>query len=118
MAKTIQEINQKIEQGDAYAGYRSSTVHDNPTEHQMQKETRQKIWNLMGQMDCPKHFICAKLGFEHLCKAQTIDDTRCLLCLEEDEPPCPFACVWFIGGGKQRFCVCPLRVYLTKKLGK
>lgn len=83
----------------------------------MKEQDREKIQEIIGRMQCPKGFKCAEGGFENLCKANDFGDQEALQCLEETSPPCPFAGVYNYGF-QMRFCRCPLRVYLAKKLRK
>jgi hypothetical protein len=80
----------------------------------MKDEHKKKIEEIMGAMQCPKDFKCAKKGFGHLCKAKDIGVEKYLACLEEDPSACSFA----LSFGYSYLCQCPLRVYLSKKLWK
>jgi hypothetical protein len=75
---------------------------------------KKEIKEIIGQMQCPKDFICAKNGFEHLCKAKDFGLEKYLDCLEESPSKCKFA----LSFGKGYLCHCPLRVYISKKLKK
>ncbi len=83
----------------------------------LREHDRIRIQEIIGGMQCPKDFKCAEGGFEDLCKAKDFGVEDSLQCLEETSPPCPFAGVYDYGF-QMRFCRCPLRVYLAKKLGK
>ena len=83
----------------------------------LREHDRIRIQEIMGGMQCPKDFKCAEGGFEDLCKTKDFGVEDSLQCLEETSPPCPFAGVYNYGF-QMRFCRCPLRVYLAKKLGK
>lgn len=80
----------------------------------MTEEDLLKIKEIISGMKCPKGFRCAEEGFAWLCKAEEIGLTDHLKCLEVDQPDCPFK----INFAHLRFCQCPLRVYLFKKLKK
>ena len=80
----------------------------------MTEEERKKIEELMAGMHCPKDFECADSGFENLCQARDFGLDSFLECLEASPSECPFALPF----GDMHFCQCPLRVYLTKALGK
>ena len=79
----------------------------------MEPEHRAKIDEIMGEMDCPKQFECAKSGFENLCKAKDSGLEHYVDCLEPQPPACSFALSFGVG----YLCQCPLRVYLAKELG-
>lgn len=83
----------------------------------MTEEHTRKIQEIIGAMRCPKNFRCAEGGFEGLCRARDFGDDEALQCLDETSPPCPFARV-YDSGFQMRFCRCPLRVYLSKNLGR
>ncbi|MFC1821470.1 hypothetical protein ACFL9T_02105 [Thermodesulfobacteriota bacterium] len=78
----------------------------------MKQEDREKIEQIMGEMQCPKNFKCAESGFENVCKANDSGMDDFLLCLEKD----PTACKFVVPYGTSNYCRCPLRVYLAKKL--
>ena len=80
----------------------------------MKEADRKKIEELMAGMECPKKFECADSGFEQLCKARDFGLDSFLECLEESPSKCTFA----LSFGSTYFCQCPLRVYLSKALGK
>ncbi len=80
----------------------------------MDESARRKIAEIMGQMDCPKAFKCAKTGFEALCKAEDIGLDSMLKCLETY----PMACKFAVPFGHGHFCQCPLRVFVAKSLGR
>ena len=80
----------------------------------MDEEIRQKIEEIIGQMQCPKDFKCAKNGFERLCKARDFGLDGYLECLEDNPTQCKFA----LSFGQTYFCLCPLRVFIAKKTGK
>jgi len=81
----------------------------------MKEEIRKQIADMMGQMQCPKDFECAKCGFENLCKARDIGLEDYLECLEDSPSNCKFSLSW---GYTMYLCHCPIRVYLSKKLKK
>ncbi len=73
---------------------------------------RKKIQEIIGAMECPKHFRCAQSGFETLCRAVDCGTGNQLQCLEDDPSQCIFA---FTFSGSY-YCDCPLRLYLYEKL--
>jgi hypothetical protein len=79
----------------------------------MDETVRQRIDEIMGGMDCPKHFMCVEGGFEHICKAEDIDLDDHLVCLDEH----PGRCVFALPFGLAHFCRCPLRVYIARNVG-
>ena len=86
-------------------------------QEKMKDEDRKKIQEIIDGIQCAKNFKCAEGGFENLCKAKDFGDKDTLHCLEETSLPCPFA-VLYDHGFQIRFCRCPVRIYLTKHLGK
>jgi hypothetical protein len=73
---------------------------------------KDEIQKIIGQLDCPKSFVCYTSGFENLCKARDIGLENYLDCLQAEPEKCPFA----LSFGAGYFCHCPLRIYLAKKL--
>jgi len=63
-------------------------------------------------MHCSKHFLCARNGFEDLCRARDFGLDDYLECLEDVPQHCDFALPF----GNTHFCQCPLRVYIAEKL--
>ena len=84
---------------------------------EIKEKNRKKIQEIIDGMQCPKDFKCAACGFENLCRVRDFGDEQSLQCLEETNPPCPFAGVYDFGF-QMYFCRCPLRVYIAKNLGK
>jgi hypothetical protein len=80
----------------------------------MDEAIRQKIEEMIGHMQCPKDFNCAKNGLTGLCKARDFGLYSYLECLEDSPSQCTFALPF----GNTYFCECPLRVYIEKKLKK
>jgi hypothetical protein len=80
----------------------------------MEEDYKKKIEEIIGQLKCSKDFECYKAGYENLCKAKDIGLESFLECLEQDLQGCQFS----IPFGNTRFCQCPLRVYIAKKLNK
>ena len=80
----------------------------------MKDEDRKKIEEIMAGMKCPNNFKCAESGFEHLCRAKDFGLEKYLECHEEKPSACSFA----LSFGYSHLCICPLRVYLAKKLKK
>ena len=80
----------------------------------MKEKDQKKIDEILAGMQCPKNFKCAEHGFERLCEAVEIGVDSYIQCREEN----PSACTFSQSFGNNYFCVCPLRVYLRKKLKK
>jgi len=80
----------------------------------MDKATRKKIQKIIDGMSCPKNFKCADNPVENLCRAKDLGLKSYLDCLEGRPSACPFAEPFGFG----YFCKCPLRVFLSKELGK
>ena len=80
----------------------------------MKEAHKNKIEEIMGEIQCPKNFNCIKSGLEVLCKAKDLGLENYLKCLESNPNDCKFALPF----GYNHFCQCPLRVYLAKNLKK
>jgi len=80
----------------------------------MEDSTKRKIEEIIGQMKCPKDFVCYKSGLKILCKAEDVGMQSYLKCLEEN----PSDCVFSMGYAESHYCTCPLRCYIAKKEGK
>jgi hypothetical protein len=80
----------------------------------MGQHHNKEIEKIIGQMQCHKDFLCYKSGFENLCKAKDTRLKSYIECLDENAFTCPFS----VPFGSAKFCECPLRVYIAKKLKK
>ena len=76
----------------------------------MEDKLKREIEEIIGQMKCPKDFICYRSGFKELCKARDFGIENYLQCLEDEPQGCKFVIFY----GDMRFCECPLRYYLIK----
>jgi len=74
------------------------------------KQVRENILEIIGRMQCPKDFHCAKNGFQNLCLARDCGMDHYLECLADNHVPCKFAILF----GELYYCQCPLRVYIAK----
>jgi hypothetical protein len=81
----------------------------------MDQEYQKEIEEIIGEMKCPKDFVCYKSGFEVLCEARSVGDgdESYLLCCEEYPQRCKFVSL-----NRGYICECSLRIYLAKKLKK
>lgn len=80
----------------------------------MEPDHEKEIRQIIAEFDCPKDFICYKSGFSNLCKAEDIGFEPYLECFEESQEECMFA----LSYANVRYCDCPLRFYIAKKLKK
>lgn len=80
----------------------------------MEENTRIKLEELIGQIKCPKDFVCYKSELKDLCKAADIGMKSYLKCLEEN----PRACVFSRGYAESHYCTCPLRREIAREEGK
>jgi len=85
-----------------------------PKDVQMEPDHEREIRQLISEFDCPKNFICYKSGFSNLCKAEDIGLEPYLECFDESSKECAF----LLSYANVRFCDCPLRLYIAKKLKK
>jgi hypothetical protein len=81
----------------------------------MDEKTKKELEEIMGEMHCPKDFICYKSGLETLCKAKDVETppASLLVCLETDNKMCKFLNI-----KRGYVCQCPLRIYIANKLMK
>ena len=75
---------------------------------------KKEIEEIIGEIECPKKFICYESGFESLCKAEDHGLDTYLLCLDKKMAECKFS----ISYGTSYYCRCPLRVYISKVMKK
>jgi len=80
----------------------------------MEPDYEKEIRQIIGELDCPKDFLCYKSGFSSLCEAKEIGPEPYLECLEESRGKCPF----ILSYAKVHLCDCPVRFYIAKKLRK
>jgi len=73
-----------------------------------------EIEEIIGEIKCPKDFICYRSGFEKLCKAEDVGRKSVLICLEDDPENCKFS----FPIGLTYYCQCPIRFYIARKLKK
>ena len=79
------------------------------------KEHKEKIEQIMADMNCSKDFECYKSGFDNLCKAKDNRIDGFAACLE-DEIKCK--CGFRVNFGYGVLCRCPLRIYIAKNIEK
>ena len=79
----------------------------------MDEAQKKEIEKIIRHFECPKDFKCYKSGFENLCKAKDVGAESFLICLDEKALTCKFISV-----KRGYVCECPLRIYISKKLGK
>lgn len=74
------------------------------------QERKKQIEQIINEMDCPKDFVCYKLGFKNLSKISLIANSKRVKCLEGNRLRCKFALHY----GSMTICECPLRYYIAK----
>ena len=77
------------------------------------KANKEKIEQIMADMNCSGDFECYKSGYANLCKAKNNGMGGYADCLE-DQIKCK--CEFRVPFGSGTFCHCPLRVYIAKNL--
>ena len=77
----------------------------------MDEDTKREIEEIMGNMECPKGFLCYRTGFATLCEAEDVGLKKYIKCLDLKSKECMFS----ISVGYAIYCECPLRNYLIKK---
>ena len=80
----------------------------------MELEQKRRIDEIKAGMECSKGFECCKDGATDLSKARDRGMEGFVECLDQMSGVCKFR----IPFGNGAFCKCPLRVYITKELGK
>jgi hypothetical protein len=80
----------------------------------MERDHEKQIRQIIAAFDCPKDFICYKSGFTNLCKAEDIGLEPYLECFDESSEECMF----LLSYANVRYCDCPLRYFIAKKLKK
>ena len=80
----------------------------------MEEEDRKKIEQLMGEIECPKDFMCLRENLDRLCQVRKFESNEHLECLEKNPEQCPFA-VPFIN---RHICICQMRMFIIQKLDK
>ena len=83
----------------------------------MEQNVENDVKEIMGDLVCPKDFICYKSGFEALGKAKEITDIGLkghFQCLEEN----PSLCLFSVSFSSRNICNRPVRVHIAKKLGR
>jgi hypothetical protein len=69
---------------------------------------------IMGEINCPKEFVCYESGLKILCSARDVGIDSFLECLERNPTECKFAFPF----GLTHLCKCPLRVYIAKEINQ
>jgi len=80
----------------------------------MEQDYKKEIEEIIGELKCPKDFLCYKSKFNDICKAGFVHKQSFLRCLEENPTNCKFSLFF----EEKYFCQCPLRTYIAKKSGK
>ncbi len=78
----------------------------------MNEAIRQKLKEMIGQIQCPVDSYCVKNDLTLLCKTKDIGVENFVQCLDVPRQRCKF----FVIFGKGRFCKCPIGVYITRNL--
>ncbi len=78
----------------------------------MKEEDRERIKELLGEVECPKAFKCAASGFRYLCQVKAGGENKQLICRDDN----PNQCVFANPSNGDFLCDCPLRRYLFEKL--
>ena len=81
---------------------------------QMDAETAQqhkdRIREIITNIECPNDFKCWKAGLENLCKADTVAGVKLIQCSDPAAQQCDFT----MSPGSAVLCKCPLRSYIAK----
>ena len=76
--------------------------------------THRKVVEIIGELQCPKGFLCYKSNYNELCKAGFNGKPGILHCLEDE----PNECIFSLSLRNTYYCQCPLRNYIAEKVGK
>lgn len=77
-------------------------------------EHRERIRRIIGDLDCPQEPGCYLRDFADLSRVDRVGDSGLIECLESRGPICRFG----VSFGCAVFCRCPLREYLSDRLGR
>ena len=80
----------------------------------MELDHEKEIRQIIAKFHCPKDFVCYKSGFTSLCSAEDIGIEPYLECSEADSEEC----IFLLSYATVRYCDCPLRFFIAKKLKK
>ena len=80
----------------------------------MEEEDRKKIEQIMGEIECPKDFICVKDTCGRLCRVRKSEFNEHLECLEKNPEQCPFAVPLI----NRHICICQMRMHILQELNK
>ena len=82
---------------------------------QILEQQKEKIEQIIADMNCPLDFECYKSGFDNLCKAKDNRLDGHVDCLDVE---IKHRCEFRVPFGQVVLCRCPLRVYVAKNLEK
>jgi hypothetical protein len=80
----------------------------------MIKLEKNKLEEIIDDLECPEDFKCYKSNFNDLCEMEDLGMDSFVLCLDKKSKWCTFS----ISFGDSKYCKCPLRVYIAKELKK
>lgn len=80
---------------------------------EIEEDVRNYIESIIPCIECPKDFVCYYSGFNNLCNAKDIGIESFVECLEKKKE-CKFSFRFAL----LYLCKCPLRVYISKKIGR
>ena len=81
----------------------------------MKRDYKKEFEKIIYGMECPKDFLCYKSEFKSLCKAKEFEVYESLMCLDGEEAR---KCLFAVHYAYKYFCQCPLRVFISRKLGR
>ena len=73
-----------------------------------------KVVEIIGELQCPKDFLCYKSEYEKLCKAGFNGNQDILHCLEVE----PDECIFSLSLRNTYYCQCPLRNFIAVNIDK
>jgi len=79
----------------------------------MEKLDKEKVKEILGDLECAKELKCTEGGLEKLCKARSIGSDEFMICLEKATE-----CSFKVPFGQGYLCKCPVRIHIYKEFGK
>ncbi len=74
------------------------------------RQHKDRIREIITNIECPNDFKCCKAGLENLCKADTVAGVKPIECSDQAAQQCDFT----TSSGFAVLCKCPLRSYIAK----
>jgi hypothetical protein len=79
----------------------------------MEQDQETETKEIIGDLLCPKGFMCCIEGLENISQATDIELEEYMKCLEEGAALCQFS----VSFDSYYFCSCPVRINIWRNLG-